>query len=83
MKWGKYAKICVKMLKNRLFLADPLFLQHSLYLAPTRSKKYDRPQVSKNIYFFPLEQIFLESFSFTHGTFFLGHPVHISNIELA
>ena len=31
-------KIHVKMLKNKLLIADPLFLQHSLYLSLSRSK---------------------------------------------
>ena len=34
----------------------------------------------RNIYFLPLGQIFLELFSFTHGAFFLGHPVFLDRL---
>ena len=69
MKWEKYAKICVKMLKNRL----PLFLQHSLYLPMSRSKTISHVSGFQKYLFFPLEQIFLELFS-------LGHHIYLEEL---
>ena len=75
MKWGKYAKICVEMLKSRLFLADPS--------VPTTLTLFTPEEIQKNItglrfpkisVFFSPEQIFRELFLFTHGTFYFGTP---------
>ena len=78
---GKYARIGVKMLKNRLFLAVPL-VPTTLHLHLSRCKKLVHVSGFQKYLFFPLEQIFLELFSFTHATLFLGRPVHILPFEI-
>ena len=73
MKWEKYAKIRMKMLGNRLSFADsPVPITLTLFT----SEQIQEVSTSKNIYGFPLEQIFLEFFSFTHGEH-LGNHVNI------
>ena len=73
MKWGKYAKICVKMLKIIFFLADPLFLQHSLYMPLNRSKNVLHVSGSQKYLFFSTKAhisgvIFIYTWDILFGT---------------
>ena len=69
---GKVHKTtCENVDKQTLCCRPCSYNTHFIY--PSRSKKYHASGFQK--YFFPLERIFLQLFSFTLGTFFLGHPV--------
>ena len=67
MKWGKYAKIFVKMFEISCFLAVPTTLT---LFALSRSKKMVDVSGFQKYLFFPLEQIVLELFSFIRATLF-------------
>ena len=65
---------CENVEKNRLFLADPLFLQHSLYLPLSRSKKLLHvSDFQKYLFFSTRADISGVIFIHTWETF-LGHP---------
>ena len=70
VKWGKYAKIFVKILKNRLFLAD-LCSYNTQFIYPRVDPKDTTclrfPKIS--MLSTTVEQIFLELFSFKQGTY--------------